>query len=78
MVTRSADTAVVMSEYGPLTRPPHTNSMPEETHQPPRFLLLPTAPHTLALLLNMRGNSIKSMYYFCLKQTLRTLMTCML
>lgn len=26
--TKSADTAVVMREYGPLTRPPHTNSMP--------------------------------------------------
>lgn len=28
MLTKSADTAVVMREYGPLTRPPHTSSMP--------------------------------------------------
>lgn len=27
-LTKSADTAVVMRAYGPLTRPPHTNSMP--------------------------------------------------
>lgn len=31
-LTRSADTAVVMRAYGPLTRPPHTSSMPGNTH----------------------------------------------
>lgn len=32
-LTRSADTAVVMRAYGPLTRPPHTSSMAEK-HTP--------------------------------------------
>ena len=28
VLTRSADTAVVMRAYGPFTRPPHTSSIP--------------------------------------------------
>lgn len=71
-LTKSADTAVVMREYGPLTRHPHTNSMPEK-HRLGKFLQPPTStllPCTSPPAENVRGIFDQFFYYFSLERTL--------